>query len=332
MSLETSQTFPTCWEASLERDRNITALPFLGSLQILLLTLLFVFGAALNCFAFFLVIRFKTLRTRDFFLALQVLLADLLDISYIPMMIAVLLTSSASISGRRGCDALGFSEVLFDIIRYGGMSVLALDRFNTVFFPFAYPPRGNVTALALSVALWSFGIVYSATAVAVDCYGLQPLTGVCTIYPECSNGCVVIEYLHYVVITVIGVILPTALYSMMSWKARKMKKQTAQVVGSLAMPRSTNTIRDNRAVVTFFILFVALCGCALPIYVGLLLLPVKGTHPTIYWSYEALSHIFLDIVVLLDPIIVMRNQDVREKIQELWSSLKNCLLHRNPRM
>ena len=310
--------------------------PFvLGPLQVTLLTILFVFGSALNCFAFFLVARFKALRRRDFLLALQVMMADLLDISYMPVMIAALLMGPAVINGTIGCSTLGFVETLFDITRYGAMFVLAFDRFCTVFLPFAYPAHANLTAFVLSAALWLIGVVFSSIPAVLNCYGMGPYAGECSIYYECSNECVVVRSVYYAVITrnvfyaviiSFGVVLPTVMYSVLFYKARKMNKPIT--TGSIAMPPTVHTTHSHhRAILTFFILFATLCGCSLPIYVGFSLLPIKETHPTVYWGYAALSHIFLDIVVLLDPITIMRNQDVAEKIQELWNSLKRYICY-----
>ncbi|KAL5494412.1 hypothetical protein EMCRGX_G015743 [Ephydatia muelleri] len=309
----------SCWEKALAEGENRTSPLFLDPLQVTLQTTLFIFGSALNCFAFFLVARFKALRRRDFVLALQVLMADLLDISCIPVMVAVLLKGPAAMNGPIGCSMLGFVVTLFDAIRYGAMFVLAFDRFSTVFFPFTYPAHANVTTIVLSTTLWLFGVVFSCIPAALDCYGLGPYAGDCSIYSDCSN-CAVIRSLYDVILTLLGVVFPTIMYSMLFWKARKMNKPIS--TGSLAMPPLLDTTRNHRAALTFFLLFVTLCGCAVPIYVEFFLLPIKESHPAVYWGYAALSHAFLDTVVLLDPIIVMRNRDVTEKIQELWSSLK----------
>ena len=308
----------SCWEKALAEGENRTSPSFLDPLQVTLLTTLFIFGSALNCFAFFLVARFKALRKRDFLLALQVLMADLLAICYFPVIVATRLDGPAAIAGPIGCSMLGYIGILFHVIRYGAMFVLAFDRFTTVFFPFTYPAHANLTAFVLSTTLWLFGVVFSSTSAALDCYGLGPSTGMCTIYPECSDKCVIVRNLFYGSLTLLGIVFPTIIYSMLFCKARKMNKPIS--IGSLAMPPSVDTHRG--AVLTFFILFITLCGCAVPIYVGLFLLPLKKTRPEVYWGYAGLSLTFLNIVVVADPITIMRKQDVTEKIQELWSSLK----------
>ena len=309
----------TCWEKALNEAENRTNPSFLDPIQAALLTFLFASGLALNGFAFFLVARFKALRRRDFVLALQVLMADLLLVCYLPVVIATRFVGSAAVEGAIGCSILGFFGVLFNVIRYGAMFVLAFDRFNTVFFPFAYSARANLMAVVLSASLWSFGIVYSVIPAVVNCYGMGPSTGRCTIYPACSKKCAIIRNFFYAVVIALGVVLPTVMYSVMFWKGRRLSKPIA--TGSLAMPPSVDSTH-HRARVTFFILFLTLCGCILPIYLGFALLPIQNTHPKVYWGYAGLSLSFLDCVVVLDPITIMRNKDVTDKIKELWRSIK----------
>ena len=102
-----------------------------------------------------------------------------------------------------------------------------------------------------------------------------------------------------------GGVLPIIFYSLMFIKSKYLsKKVTAAIISDTLADESYRRARN-----TYLFLFVALIGCSVPNIAGLLV--KQFAQPLLYNSYSGLSVMFLYTVVILDPLVIMKHQDVK---------------------
>ena len=199
--------------------------------QIVYYLVTLILGAFMNTFVIVLVARFKKLRTATFYLALQVIVVDLLyAVIFFP-------TATANAIARRDifaalCSFLGFIIFFFRSLRTIIMNVLVIDRFFSVFMPYSFPKHRVKTMLTLSLVAWITALLLSLvpTTPLLDCYGFQQFTWACTPTAGCKykKAC-----LLYDSITVILLQLSNAvallLYLILYCKARKLRNRVDTV-------------------------------------------------------------------------------------------------------
>ena len=307
----------SCWDKTLQVGSDIPILPFLPPFQVLFLSLYFVFGFSLNGFVVFLVLRYRErLFRREFALVLQVVAADLISVCCYPVVIATRSSGLWLSLGPSWCSMLGFVHILFLTLRYTTMFLLSFDRFNMVFFPFTYPLHGNKIMLPLTVSVWLVSLLFATIPLSFQCFGLQKATGFCGVSIFCSSTCATWRYVQDSVAYVVGAFVPVVLYSLMFWKARQLSRRVADS-GSQALADESH----KRARYTFLFLFVTLMGCGIPQFGNVLLMPLKTHYADVYWTYVGLSAIALFTVVILDPLVIIKHQDVRNCALKLLQSV-----------
>lgn len=84
--------------------------------------------------------------------------------------------------------------------------------------------------------------------------------------------------------------------------------------------QNTESLHNNRATITFFMLTVVIIGCALPPYVLYTILAVNPS-PVVVILMITVGRTLVFALAFADPIVIMRNRDVRELFQ---SKLCGC--------
>jgi hypothetical protein len=80
--------------------------------------------------------------------------------------------------------------------------------------------------------------------------------------------------------------------------------------------------REQKANTTFFLLFLALIGVSIPptafVLIGrIIIIIIGGTAlPTAYTVAEVLVGPTTSLLIIVDPIVIMRNKDFREAIRK----------------
>ena len=311
--------FGSCWNKTLFCALDSPIYPFLPILQSLFMTVYFVFGLALNGFLVFLVLRYEELRKREFALALQVVVADLmLVICFFPAVIITSPTGLWTLLGPTWCSLLGFVQAFFSSFRYTSMFLLAFDRFNMVFFPFVYPSLGNKIMVVLTTAVWVLSLLCAIIPLGIQCYGFQVFNGFCAVSTTCTNACNIYRYVQDFVLYTAGAISPFTFYSLMFLKSRQMNNRIT-AIGSDSFADESN----KRARRTFLLLFVSLIGCSVPLITSLFFMPLKNSrYPEIYWTYLGMGVTLVFTVVILDPLVIMKHQDVTSCALKLLRALK----------
>ena len=306
---EMNVTFNSCWDKTVQCGAFQSPISsFLPVVQTLLLSIYFVFGLILNGFIVFLILRYEELRRREFALVIQVIAADLLSVvCFFPVVIITRPTGLWSSLGPSWCSVLGFIQIFFTSSRYTAMFLLSFDRFSMVFFPFTYPLRGNRIMIPLTILAWIISLLIAIIPLFIQCYGFQLPNGFCTVSPSCSKVCNAYRLLLNFVSYIAGAVLPIIFYSLMFCRSRQLHKRVASMESKTLSDGS-----NRRATATFSLLLVTFTGCSLPQFASFILLPLQSNHAEVYWDYLGLSVTALYTVVILDPLVIMKHQDLRK--------------------
>ena len=295
------------------------------------------FGVLLNLFVTVTILHNKKLQNVTFALALQVCAGDMIDAAI------VFPTSAASAIADRFvfigfCTTIGFAVFFLRLVRIYLMLVLVLDRFCSVFMPFWYQ-RNKIKVIApLSVGAWSWGFVVAIIPVRgiLDCYSFQRTIWICVPNIGCRNentcsaySSILIALSH--ICNIAGIIL----YSILFYKAKKLRNKIAIAPQSNIEnanegdPTADKLKRERRANITFLVLFLALVGVNIipfafvavgrPVITTLKVVP----HPA-YIVAGIIGRDLYPLLTIVDPIVVMRNEDFKEAIQKMLNWVKKA--------
>ena len=289
--------------------------------QSIFLIMLLSGGTLLNLLVIILVAKYKKLQTLSFGIALQIVAINLM---LAPVTLIQLTNSIANrwVFGEHMCALVGSFQFLLTIVRVAVMLIFIIDRFLLVFCPYAYPKCQIKIIIILSVVPWLFAVVACIIGLVLDCYTYVPTTWFCSVNSSCNSSCSIFLGLCLVLYTAPSTIIPIFLYAILFIKARKVKKTMATAQGEDA--ETTNY--DWKATITFFLLFISVFVLTLPnlafffitnaIYRG-------ETLPAVLYVFRVIVVSFISLLPITDPIVIMRNKDVKEVISEIKG--KVCL-------
>ena len=185
-------------------------------------------GCLLNMLLLFMIIKYKSLHQRLMYLALQIVLVDLLYTVTIP---PVIFTSGITGEYQFGdfmCNILGFIHDFFAIFRFTMTLMLALDRFISVFCPFFYMRNSFhlICVLLVIVYIVSFVRVILPLSGIMGCFLYVHTQKTCTAFSGCSDGCFILIVCSSLFIVSFGMISPLILYIILFCKTRSLKKRT----------------------------------------------------------------------------------------------------------
>eukprot|EP00731_Ephydatia_muelleri_P013431 Em0007g741a len=308
-----------CWKKGFDLEQFVPR--YQPPLQAAVFLLYFCLGVPLNAVIVFLVLKVKNLHQRDFAMTLQVIAADSLLVLCLPFAVNSLLGNS-HLLGPAECYVMGFVKLFVNFIRFMMMLVLSLDRFCCVFFPFAYAMYGTKVCACLSLAVWTLAGGAASIPLGIDCYGYQPNFGFCMIQPYCSVRCRSFTLGVVCVMIAFGGIVPTVLYSLMFLKARSLAKRTTAISPVVSG-------HGSRPHVTFLWLFVTLLGCSVPLAVVVVTFPaLYPAHKTAFWTFFGMSMTAFEAIVVADPIMLMRNRDLKAAAGTVAMRLKDFYLRK----
>ena len=197
-------------------------------------------GCLLNVLLLFMIIKYKSLHQRLMYLALQIVLVDLLYTVTIP---PVIFTSGITGEYQFGdfmCNILGFIHDFFAIFRFTMTLILALDRFVSVFCPFFYMRNSFrfICVLLVMVYIVSFVRVILPLSGIMGCFLYVHTQKTCTAFSGCSDGCLILIVCSSLFIVSFGIISPLILYIILFCKTRSLKKkiELGSYIPSLTKP------------------------------------------------------------------------------------------------
>ena len=300
-------------------------------MQITYYIICFPFGVSLNVFALLLILRFKRLQNVTFALAFQVSSSDLINATLIfPTSAANAISDRYVFTGL--CTAIGIAVFHLRIARIYLMFVLALDRFLTVFTPFWYQRCRMKVVTLLSIGAWtlSFIVVVIPVRGILDCFSFQRNTWACIPSTGCLNrqACSVYNSTSIALSNSCNVI-SLLLYSIMFCKAKQLRKKAQMLQKSSAHSEAgikdivaESLKRERRANVTFFLLFLALTGVSIPPFIFFvvgnpIITTLNVVPPPAYIIAGIIGRATYPLLTIIDPIVIMRNQDFKEMMRKL---------------
>lgn len=195
------------------------------------------------------------------------------------------------------------------------MLLFVIDRHFPVFKPFSYPKHRYWMVCIGSVVSFLVPIILSAIPAFFGCYAFSPIIGQCQLSTHCSTACGA-----YIGIVTIGIVIPSCtfpfiLYTWLFIKAKKIN-QIAPTANEIA-GENEESQSEWRATVTFFLMFIALFLITAPSTVFSLIgsmVFIYSKSPLEYLITETILANFSSLIFIMDPIVLMRNTDVKEVI------------------
>ena len=297
----------------------------------------FVLGMSLNTFLISLMVCNKRLKTITYFHASQIIVLDIANaIAILPTSAVNALVGSFVFTGL--CPLLGLLLVFLSICRTSLMAMLVVDRFCTVFMPFRYGKRRTIVVTATSVASWIIAMVVSLAPLPglLDCYEFQRLVWLCTPGEGCNytNACTAFRS-FLTTSLLLGSVVAFLLYSALLIKAKQIRHKIEASESTMTNQSQDERdevkqrgLRERRANTTFFFLSLALVGVILVPFIfttiGNLALTSFSSKPSTpaYIIISIIARSVFALLVIFDPIVIMRNPEVREVIGAIRAKMR----------
>ena len=317
------------------------------------LTVIGFFSIFGNVLVLVLFARFKELRTRSVVVSMSMVVADLLFTLAYTLQAIVTTVNARWVFGEVGCGVFGFLASDLLTTRWLIVSMLCMDRFLHVRFPFTYAitTRGKCLQITLTTLAWILPVVASVIPLAaqIEMFDLRENQPVCL--PVCTGEfagvCRTYYFLIFTTVFILGSIVPVVLYSWLGYKARKLKKSTNLTLGRLTIDiaggiaasqqvseQNSRTKRENQATVTFILLIATVVVTGTP---GYALQVIRAVAFEESCRIHILVHFivieFLLCAPMLTPLVVMRDAAFRNSLIKLFRCRKktgDLQLNRSP--
>ena len=297
-----------------------------------------------NSLVLVLVAKYKQLRIRSVILSLSMVVADLLFTLCTTLPAIVTTVTKLWLFGNGGCKAFGFLGSNFIITRWIIVSMLCVDRFCTVFFPFSYNSEtrhGKCLTITFTCLAWIIPVVLSIPPMySFADYKLRENQPNCL--PTCENGrTVALCKLYYSIILtitfILGSVVPIILYSWLYYKGRKARKSMHSIktgVTKFIIPEITGlhfttsndptekyiSKRERAATFTFMLIFITVFITGTPSYCLQLIRSISfKSHCKIPIYVHFLIYELLLCASVLTPLVIMRDRDFRQCIMHLFN-------------
>ena len=197
-----------------------------------------------------------------------------------------------------------------------------------MFAPFNYPKYSHKIITILCVVLWSLGIATAIIPIPplLDCYTVREPTLSCGYSTSCNKSCVIFYLVVMATHFVPTMFIPVGFFLALYIKGRKIRRQEANMLGLNSRNMSE---QEWRATKTFVLLFVGIFMLTFPPLIIIFLFLRYGSVAQTLAAQ--LAYNILHLVVITDPIIILRNADVREALEKLIKEFKDshCKVHKN---
>ena len=298
-----------------------------------LLSAILVLSVAGNALVLLLVARYKELRTRSTVVSLSMVIADLLFTFFYALPSLVTTGTQQWVFGSHGCIIFGFFASDIQITRWLLVSLLCVDRFATVRYPFSYKKKqGKWVMVTLICLAWIVPFVLSAIPIhGFVTFELRENLPSCL--PSCREtgiGCGTYYFLVVTATFIIGTVIPISLYSWLYRKAKYLQKSIKYKMGNLTMQIASGIVisrpvgehrkmtRENQATITFLLIFVAVVVSGTPSY---LLQIVRFVSPNLHCRIPLLVHFLVTNLFvsapMVTPLVIMRDKAFRTSITKL---------------
>ena len=279
-------------------------------------------GTPLNSWVIALIIKHRKLQTLSFAIGAQIVIIDLFLSLLVSLTSISNIISNQWLFGEHGCIFYGYLMFAASFIRTLLLFIFVGDRFFSVFIPFWYPKYRKKIIIFFSVVSWVLPTVCGGPILPplLDCITYYPSVWTCNVSTySCGGYCSYYINSLYTIIVLPTSLLSILLYSFLFCKAKKIHHSDTVATGT----SNDNYRRERRANITFLLMFIAVIAVSfLKIALSLIKSVVFGENVSVL-SFIITSFSFSIglLLTILDPIIIMRNKDVRDLLPEF---IKRC--------
>ena len=285
----------------------------------------------------------KRLRYRSTYAALNIVFVDfLLTIFYHGVSFASLVLREWPYGSEDTavCKLYSFMSPYFIYVRWIGLSLISVDRFLSVRFPFHYERHNKAFLIILSVIVWCVPFAFGATMINVGKPTFR--TNVPTCLVSCVNEkekelCQSLNVFLFSITFVIGGLIPSILYTWMYRQGRRLRpkivmgtfiapavhKATSNAITTTRNNINSEVTRERRTLSTLILLYLTVLLTSIPQY---LLILLRGVQICAFFKIPLSIHFIVANVFFLstalDPLVVMRNQDFRIAFQTVFLRCK----------
>ena len=287
-----------------------------------------VFGILLNGLVILLVFKFRRLQNASFGIAVQIVMVNLLlNIVIVPTLLNYI--AGRWILGYHYCIITGFLSHGLAYTRGSLIVVFALDRFAVVFAPFNYVRYSNRTVIGLCTAFLCLSLANAIALIPplLDCYIFDEATFICHQSSLCSESCSIYRYVYNAVLVAPAVIVPAVAFIALYTKARILRRQVSSMLGQKMKLKAS----DWRALKTFVLLLLPSVLLLLVLLFLILYLARSGSRSVGNIIVRRVYGNLYVLLLVIDPIIILRNTDVKECLGLLLKELKCCSSNRTPK-
>lgn len=318
----------TLLSCAVRSIRNTRVLPYspaltttVRSFQIIFYIIICTLGITLNSLVIVLVAKYRKLQTLSFGIALQVVVLDSILSSTVLLLRPITSIAKGWLFGEHMCIITAYIYLTYLLLRTLLMFEFVIDRFLSVFFPYSYPKHSVKVMVVLSIGIWVFSIAVRIIPGYLDCYAYVSTSYLCVQSARCGPSCIAAANANLGFVFGPATVTPIILFGILYWKARRIQKKMVAVTGGGDSGGDVRK-REWKATITFFLLFVAVFALTTPvIFTNILLATISrkiGPSPVIFVVRSLLS-MMTSFLVVADPIVIMRNKDVKEIISKIYA-------------
>ncbi len=312
----------TC-SARILRDQavNVHVGETLRYFRILFYLFLLFFGASLNISVIILVSKFKRIRTLSFALALQIVTINLIIVFAVITSNIISNIANQWVFGKSLCVIIGALHYIAHMARIVLMLVFVIDRALAVFFSLSYPEHRRKIVCISSIIAWLLVIVLAIIMLpgVLDCYEFSPLRMGCYPSGDCNKNCESVLYVGDFLIVLPSIIASAVMYCSLFWKAKKAVNHDL-IPANIPEGKVNPFKREWRATKTIFYMFVALIILTVPFYIWFFIHEIAAAAsetPGWLFIFNVIIFNLITLLVMVDPIFIMRNRDVRDVLSEI---------------
>lgn len=299
-------------------------------LQALFYFVILITGVVLNTAVVVLVAKYQKLKTLSFAIVLQVVALDVVMCFSVYLLRPMTAVANRWMFSEHICAFTGYIFISVLMIRVLLMGVQVMDRFFSAFFPYTYPSKRSRMITIFSTITWAVPMTFFMLGFRgiLDCFGFVPVAFVCKFSPTCGFGCDVAIKFFLAVTFIPCFIVSIFFYALLFLKARKLNKSKITVPppptedGSIPEDGTRIHIREWKATIMFFSLFLSGSLLTIPIDIFTVLVFHFPDHPSPFW-FSVLSMLFTlnSLLIVVDPVIILCHRDVRAIMTEIKTKI-----------
>ena len=288
-----------------------------------------ILGVGLSLFLILLIVFCKSLRQRNFAVAVQILVAN------VAFAISVLTTSAHAalagdwMLGDKACQFIAFINQSLQPLRWLLTAVLVIDRALTINRPLKYEKHGAKVVAALSAVALTGGFLI----------GIFPQI----FFPECNEfleginscqlsgekgTCPIYAYVYFTILLHVGGVLPFSLYIWMLCKAKNANRRIVPAPGTRT-PLPQHLTLTRKQLLTIFLLFWTPLGCLLPHYIAYIIsFILSNSSPillTVSGAFIVLTQPLYYGLVIADAVALMWHNDVKTELRKIKNKLRTTV-------